>query len=300
MPTPSELERLLIRANTVMGEAHYEVYRSSLRVTRDEVGSVTVATLWRRLAAELLGTAVLVAVGAGAVTASGVLAESTGTRPTEAEWGVIGIAFALALGGAIYMFGAISGAHFNPAVTLALASLRRFPWRDVVPYIVAQLIGGFVGALAIVSFFGRAGASVGHLGATVPALGVPYARAMLAEAVGTFILMLIIMALVVDERAPAGWAGLMIGLVLGGVIMALGPATGASLNPARTFGPYLGDTAFGGPNNWGYFPIYLVGPIIGAGLAALTYAKVAGLRVVEARRRARAPLGRVWKINVAH
>jgi glycerol uptake facilitator protein len=166
---------------------------------------VAVATLWRRVAAEFLGTAVLVAVGAGTVTAAGILAANTGTRLTGAEWGVIGIAFALALSGAIYMFGAISGAHFNPAVTIVLASMRRFSWRDVVPYIAAQLLGGFVGALAILSFFGRAGASIGHLGATAPAPGVPYARAMLAEAVGTFILMLIIMALVVDGRAPSGW-----------------------------------------------------------------------------------------------
>jgi glycerol uptake facilitator protein len=236
-----------------------------------------VPALSRRVAAEFLGTAVLVAGGPGAATAVGILAASTGTRVTEAEWGVIGLAHALALGGAIYMFGAISGGHINPAVTIALASMRRFPWSDVVPYVAAQLVGGFVGALAIISYFGKAGASVGHLGATAPAPGVPYARAMLAEAVGTFILMLIVMALAVDKRAPAGWAGLMIGLVLGGVIMALGPATGASLNPARTFGPYLGNTTFGGPNDWTYFPIYLIGPIVGAGLAAFTYAGVAGL-----------------------
>jgi glycerol uptake facilitator protein len=270
--------------------------------------------LSRRLAGECLGTAVLVAGGPGAATAVGILAANTGTGVTEAEWVGIGLAHALALGGAIYMFGAISGGHINPAVTIALASMRRFPWSDVVPYIVAQLVGGFLGALAIVTYFGTAGATIGHLGATAPAPGVPYARAMLAEAVGTFILMLIIMALAVDKRAPAGWAGLMIGLVLGGVIMALGPATGASLNPARTFGPYLGDSFFGGPNLWKYLPIYLVGPIVGATVAAFSYAAIAGLRTythmhIALHRhgmepattpRARAPRGRIWRIKIAH
>ncbi len=236
------------------------------------------AGLPRRMAAECLGTAVLVAVGPGTATAAGIVANSTGTMLTEAEIGVIGLAFVIAVAGAIYMFGPISGAHINPAVTVALASVRRFPWREVTPYIIAQLIGAVAGALAIASFFGKAAASIGHMGATVPGSTVPYGRAILAEAVGTFILMLIVMALAVDERAPAGWAGLVIGLIVGGVVMVLLPATGASINPARTFGPYVGNSAFGGPNNWEYFPIYVIGPVVGAVLAAFTYALVAGLR----------------------
>jgi glycerol uptake facilitator protein len=125
--------------------------------------------------------------------------------------------------------------HIDPAVTIALASMRRFPWSDVVPYFVAQLVGGFVGALAHRHVRregrrdyrppGRDGARAGR------ALRPGHAR----EAGGTFILMLIIMALAVDKRAPAGWAGLMIGLVLGGVIMALGPATRRLAQP----GPHL-------------------------------------------------------------
>jgi glycerol uptake facilitator protein len=235
----------------------------------------------RRMAAEFLGTAVLVTVGPGAATAAGILANSTGTKLTEADIGVIGLAFAIAVAGAIYMFGPISGAHINPAVTVALASIRRFPWREVAPYIVAQLVGAFAGVLAIMSFFGKAAASIGHLGATVPGPNVPYGRAIVAEAVGTFILMLIIMALGVDERAPVGWAGLVIGLVVGGVIMALAPATGASINPARTFGPYVGNSMFGGPNDWENFPIYVIGPVVGAVLAAFAYTVVAGLRPIE-------------------
>lgn len=90
--------------------------------------------------------------------------------------------------------------------------------------------------------------------------------------------MITIMALAVDARAPAGWAGWIIGMAVGGVIMALGPATGASLNPARTFGPYVGDSIFGGPNLWKDFPIYVVGPVVGALVAAFVYTYLAGLR----------------------
>lgn len=100
-----------------------------------------------------------------------------------------------------------------------------------------------------------------------------------AEAIGTFVLMITIMALAVDARPPAGWAGWIIGMAVGGVIMALGPATGgASLNPARTFGPYVGDSIFRGPNLWKNFPIYLVGPVVGALVAAFVYTYLAGLR----------------------
>jgi glycerol uptake facilitator protein len=113
--------------------------------------------------------------------------------------------------------------------------------------------------------------TVGGLGATAPFPGIGYLQAILAELVGTFLLMLAIMGVAVDRRAPSGFAGLIIGLTVAGVIVTIGNISGSSLNPARTFGPYLGDLLMGGTNFWMFFPIYIIGPIVGAVLAALAY-----------------------------
>ena len=113
---------------------------------------------------------------------------------------------------------------------------------------------------------------IGGLGATAPFPGISYGQAILAEAIGTFLLMLVIMGVAVDNRAPPGFAGLIIGLTVGGIITATGNIAGASLNPARTFGPYLADLVLGGSNLWIYFPIYVIGPVIGAVVAVLLYA----------------------------
>ena len=113
--------------------------------------------------------------------------------------------------------------------------------------------------------------TIGGLGATAPFPGIGYIQAMLAEIVGTFLLMLAIMGVAVDRRAPPGFAGLIIGLTVAGVIITVGNISGASLNPARTFGPYLGDALLGGHSLWMFYPIYVIGPIVGAVLAAIAY-----------------------------
>jgi len=112
---------------------------------------------------------------------------------------------------------------------------------------------------------------VGGLGATAPFPGISYGQAILAEAIGTFLLMLTIMGVAVDERAPPGFAGLIIGLTVGGIITTTGNIAGASLNPARTFGPYLADYILGGSSFWHFLPIYIVGPVAGALIAAFAY-----------------------------
>ncbi|MBF0530399.1 MAG: aquaporin, partial [Deltaproteobacteria bacterium] len=113
------------------------------------------------------------------------------------------------------------------------------------------------------------------LGATGMFAGVSYTQAIICEAVATFFLMLVIMGAAVDKRAPAGFAGLIIGLMVAADIAVVGNVTGASLNPARTFGPYLVDALSGGPNLWAQFPIYVIGPIVGALVAAFLYDYVA-------------------------
>jgi glycerol uptake facilitator protein len=171
----------------------------------------------------------------------------------------------------IYALGSISGCHINPAVTIGLWAVKKFPSRDVLPYIVAQLVGASLARLTFAMIVGMDAVTIGGLGATAPFPGIGYGQAILVEAIGTFILMLTIMGVAVDRRATPGFAGMAIGLTVAGVITTTGNIAGASLNPARTFGPYLGDLLLGGSNLWNFFPIYVIGPIVGAVVAALLY-----------------------------
>lgn len=111
----------------------------------------------------------------------------------------------------------------------------------------------------------------GGLGATAPFPGIGYFQAILVEILRTFLLMLVIMGSAVDKRATPGFAGVAIGFTVAGVITTIGNITRASINPARTFGPYLGVLVLSGQNLWNYFPIYVIGPILGAVIAALVY-----------------------------
>jgi len=202
----------------------------------------------RALLAEFIGTAALIFVGAGAA-AIGV-------------GGLVGVALAhgLVVTAMVYSYGPISGAHINPAVTLAISLSGELPWGDALRYWLVQLLGGAVGAAGLLLLLG----SESSLGATVPAEGVAVWQAILAEALLTFLLInTILHTAIKGEGTP--FAGLAIGLTLVAAILMGGPLTGASLNPARTFGPAL----FTGTLN--LFWIYLLGTSLGAALAALVY-----------------------------
>ncbi len=237
-------------------------------------------SLAKRFVAEVVGTFILVFFGPGAAVITLMIANGAekpnafnigiGALGGLGDWLAIALAFALAISAVIYSLGKISGAHINPAVTIGLWSIGKFPSGEVLPYIAAQLIGATLGSLAFLACVGEAAVFVGGLGATAPFPGVSYGQAILAEFVGTFLLMLVIMGIAVDERAPSQLAGLVIGLTVGGIIITIGNVTGSSLNPARTFGPYVGDSIFG-INLWQYFPIYVIGPIAGAIAAAWLY-----------------------------
>ncbi|MBA3585488.1 MAG: aquaporin family protein [Gemmatimonadetes bacterium] len=230
------------------------------------------AELGRRLTAEAIGTALLVIFGAGSVVAALTLG---GGELDFAGLGMVALSFGLVIAVVIYAFGTTSGAHINPAVTLSLAVTGRFPWREVLPYITAQLAGAVAGGLLIIAAFGTDAADLGGAGSTTLADGVSYGSGIVAEALATFLLVSAIMALAVDRRAPGGWAGLIIGLSVTCAIIVMGPFTGASLNPARTFGPYLVTSLFGGDTPWSEFPLYWIGPVIGGAAAAFTYDLVA-------------------------
>ena len=237
------------------------------------------ASLGRRLAAEALGTALLILFGPGSVVAALRLGDG---ELDYAGLGMVALSFGLLVALVIYAFGTTSGAHINPAVTIVLAATGRFPWRDVGPYVVVQLLGAVAGALLVVAAFGTASVDVSAAGAVAFGDGVSYPQAVLVEALGTYLLVLAIFALAVDTRAPAGWAGLMIGLSVTCLVLVLGPLTGAAVNPARAFGPFAGAALFGGDVPWGQLPAYVVGSLLGGLAAAVSYDLIARPREHDA------------------
>ena len=236
----------------------------------------------KKFLAELLGTFFLVFFGTGAAVVTLLISQDVdasnvgiGILGGLGDWIAIGLAFGLTVMACIYLFGKISGAHLNPAVTIGLLVSKNISLIDSVYYIVAQIIGACFGSLALFLCLGSAAVTVGGLGATAPGLGVGYLQAMFAEFIGTFFLVLVVMGVAVDKKAEPGFAGLSIGMTVTTVIVVLGAFTGASINPARTFGPYLMDVLLGGQNFWAFYPIYLIGPIVGGILAALIYGYIA-------------------------
>lgn len=200
-----------------------------------------------RLLAEFLGVFFLCFFGIGAIT-------------NDAGLTGVALAHGFAIFVAIAAFGHISGAHFNPAVTVALAATKRIATVDAAFYIIAQLLGGLVAAyvanLAFGSFSG------------VPALGdgVSTSTGIIIEAITTFVLMVTIMGVAVDSRGSfSAINGLPIGLAITGDILFAGPVTGAAMNPARWFGPALVNGDLGNAIVW------TVGPIVGALIAVFAY-----------------------------
>jgi glycerol uptake facilitator protein len=235
-------------------------------------------TFPQKLFAELLGTATLVFIGVGSVPATKIVG---GSAPfTMAELGMISFAFAMAVVAMVYAIGHISGCQINPAITLALAATGRMPWRQVPGYLAAQLLGAALGAFAIVAVLGQQAVTAG-LGIAAYGTGVGAGQAFVAEAIGTFLLAFVVFG-AIDKRAPSGFAGLAIGLAVFAIIIPVAPATGASINPARTFGPMFVGQLFDGTVQWSQFPVYVLAEIVGALAAGAAYA------ALNARRRAEA------------
>lgn len=216
----------------------------------------------RRLIAESIGTFFLVLIGPGAVMVN------------AASGGVIGhagvsMAFAFVVTAMIFALGHISGAHINPAVTIAFWSVRRFPLRDVIPYITAQCVGALAASGVLRAVLGL----VGQMGATVPAraLGIGAGGAFVIEWLLSFTLMVVIMAVATDERVPAGFAALAVGLTVGFCALMGGPLTGASMNPARSLGPAIASGI------WDAHWVYWLAPITGMLIGAQCYEALRGI-----------------------
>ena len=206
----------------------------------------------RRLAAEALGTFFLVLIGPGSAMVDAY---------THGVVGHVGVslAFAFVVIAMIYALGHLSGAHINPAVTLAFWSARRFPTSEVLPYIVAQCAGATAASLVLRGVLG----TVGNLGATLPSIRPGAAFGV--EWLLSFALMFVIMAVATDERGADVFAPLAVGLTVGFCALMGGPLTGASMNPARSLGPAL----VGG--YWRCHWIYWLAPIAGTITGAKVY-----------------------------
>jgi glycerol uptake facilitator protein len=237
-----------------------------------------VPTTPQKLLAELVGTALLVYVGAGSAAATGVLAASSKAPFSLAELGMISFAFMLVIVGVVYAIGHISGGHINPAVTLSLAVTGKFPWREVPGYMLAQVVGAIIGAIGIFVTLGKAAtiAAGGGVTAYNPAT-MGFGRALIIEAIGTAILVFVIFG-VIDHRAVPGWAPMAIGSIVFAVIIIVGPATGAAINPARYLGAKLMFSAFGGHGAWSQAPAYIIGELAGGVLGGLLYVAMSKIR----------------------
>src|SRR5215210_5191110 len=226
-------------------------------------GSSTSDPILGAALAELVGTFILV-FGGTAVAVGAILGRPTAGAAYDSL--AVALAFGLALAAVVAAVGHVSGAHVNPAVTLGMAATKKFPWQFVPHYVVAQLVGAVLAALATWVTFGGAGArGEAKLAATFPAQGVGDLQAFVVEILITFILVFVVMAVATDQRAPAAIAPIAVGFALAVGVFIAGPVTGGSVNPARSLGPMIvaGDLS----SVW----LYILGPIIGGVLGALLY-----------------------------
>jgi MIP family channel proteins len=200
------------------------------------------------------------------ITSVATLFVATGNQAQfGSDFAVVGLVNGFVLFGMIQIFGGVSGGHFNPAVTVAVAAIRRIDPIDALVYILAQLSGAVLGALltkALLVDEGRAG----HYGAAqVSALLGSNFQGFIVEGIGALVLVLAVLSVAMGTRAAREWAPFAIGTTLAFAVMVTGPLTGGSLNPARWFGPALVD------NTWGGVWPYLLGPLVAAGIGAVLF-----------------------------
>ena len=235
--------------------------------------------LGRAALAEAYGTFLLTLIGPGTITAVTFLdSQVTGAlgQVTGAGLGFIGLAHGIALLLAVYTIGRLTGAHINPAVTIAHWATRRIETKKVAPYILGQLAGASIAGFVQLALWtssnnpGLVGAArTTFLGDTLPSPQFGIGAVLLAEVIGTAILVFTIFG-ATDKAANPNQAGITIGFALGAIIWMFGPISGASLNPARTWGPTLASTVFS-LTPLGNLWIYIVGPVFGGLLGAFLY-----------------------------
>jgi glycerol uptake facilitator protein len=234
------------------------------------------------LLAELFGTALLIILGDG-VVANVVLHR---TKGNNSGWIVITAGWAFGVTIAVYCVNAISGAHLNPAVTIALASIGTFPWASVPLYVAAQIVGGFVGGVIVwVAYLPHFKATPDAetklaVFSTTPAIRSRPAN-LVSEIIGGFVIVLALLAVlsprnfVPNSDFAKGFGPVLVGVIVMAIGLSLGGPTGYAINPARDLGPRIAHAvlpiAGKGTSDWNYAWIPIVGPIVGGVLAALLY-----------------------------
>jgi glycerol uptake facilitator protein len=244
-------------------------------------------TLTAELLAEFLGTLVLILFGNGVVAMVVLFGHNLPGEIVNGGYTNITVAWGLAVTMGIYVAGKTTGAHLNPAVTVALAAFRGFPWRKVIPYSIAQTAGAFVAAALVFwnyhpAFLKSDPALERTAGVftTFPAFPDLPSAGLLDQVIGTALLLLLIFAITDERNQPPGNLGpLLIGLIVVVIGMSFGGLHGYALNPARDFGPRLLTVVAGFKNNGltdgGYiFWVPIVGPVLGALIGGLTYDQV--------------------------
>jgi len=211
---------------------------------------------WRKYMSEFIGTFTLVFFAAGSWVASAMTDGSLGTIGP-------GIISGLVIMIVIYAFGHISGAHVNPALSIAAALIGHHPWRLVPGYVIAQMGGSALGGMCLLWALGLHA----DMGANQPniALGITPLSALLIETFMAFLLMWVVAGVGLDKRAHGPFAGVAVGAVVGVEVMLMAPIAGAAMNPARAFGPHLARGSF--DDYW----IYVAGPLVGMALGAYVY-----------------------------
>jgi aquaporin Z len=229
----------------------------------------------QQVAAEVLGTFVLVLFGCGSVTYASAAGADAGFLATTTT---VGLAFGLAVTVMVYAVGRISGGHFNPAVTLGAAVGRRLPWGLVPVYVAAQLVGAILGALMLFallhgfeSFTAEGNMGQNGFGDQV-ASGYAAWAALLLELVLTMVFVWVILAVTDERNEHPALAPLAIGLTLAAIHFVAIPATGTSVNPARSIGPAL----FAGADAIAQLWLFIVAPLLGAAIAGVSYALIFG------------------------
>jgi glycerol uptake facilitator len=225
--------------------------------------------------AEVIGTAILILLGDGVVAAV-LLAQS---KAQNSGWIVITFGWGMAVAMAVYAVGQFSGAHLNPAVTLGFALEGTTDWSDVPTYWGGEFVGAFVGATLVWAAYSNHWRATEDPGlklavfCTAPAIRNTVAN-IITEIIGTFLLVLGVLAIVANELAP-GLAPLLVGLLVLAIGLSLGGPTGYAINPARDLGPRIMHAILPipgkGPSDWGYAWIPVVAPLIGGALGGLAF-----------------------------
>ncbi|RZC58164.1 hypothetical protein C5167_005462 [Papaver somniferum] len=214
--------------------------------------SPEVVKFTQKIIAEFVGTYFVIFAGCGSVAVNKIYG-SVSFPGICITWGLIVMVM-------VYSVGHISGAHFNPAVTITFAIFRRFPWLEVIPYIIAQVLGSLAASCTLLVTLP---VEPKHFFGTTP-VGSDF-QSLILEFIITFLLMFVISGVATDNRAIGELAGIAIGSTILLNVLVAGPVTGASMNPARSIGPAIAMRNFKGL--W----VYVVGPIVGAIIGAAVY-----------------------------